>query len=92
MEEQIFEIIEEKTCADLTEEEIQEWIDVSEKYYNQNKVVVGMDGGDCTECSEVCCEICESGHAIITGVQEKEKENHANMIGCTNEGCSGPFL
>ena len=92
MEEQIFEIIEEKTCADLTEEEIQEWIDVSNKYRSQDRPVRGMHGGDCTEACENCCDLCNSGHTIITGTSNVNGNEVTSMISCTKKGCTGKYL
>lgn len=93
VEEPIFEKIAEVPYDELTDETIQEWIDVSNEYWDRDEVVVGMHGvSTCNNCDNGCCDLCGKGHTIITGVQERESGNVTNMINCTHPGRSGKFL
>lgn len=89
----IFEKICETPSGELTEETIQEWIDVSKEFQNEHTgSYIGLHVSSCESATESCCQMCNTGHTIVTGVQEREDQNITNMVSCTTEGCNGPFL
>lgn len=87
-QEPIFKKVSEKPTRELTEEEIEEWIEKSKEYHENGDLAIGMHGGKCDSTSHSCCELCAKGHTIITSIHKGE----ISTINCTTYKCRGIYL
>lgn len=94
LEKPIFEkVVENCRTGGVSEETIEEWKDASEEYWDRDEVVVGMHGSlNCEDVEGGCCDVCEEGHTVVTGTQDRDSGNVIKSINCTEDGCTGLFL